>query len=180
MLQKTKQKILMYEILHWLWSFLLTKFMAHLASFLLKIMFVFSNTLSIVKVMHRNSNLTQFDMLTLSSSNMTASTLKTIEHLKKRTNNVFYLHFANSNLKVIFLTLSLEHHTEIISYLESTQNLCVHLHFHTVMTVKKVAKNRIYLKILTFNEPDLTVEIFGFSPAGPKTKAIHQLASNRA
>ena len=39
------------------------------------------------------------------------------------------------------------------------------------MTVKKVAKNPIFLKNLTFYEPNLTVEFFGFSPAGPKTKA---------
>ena len=39
------------------------------------------------------------------------------------------------------------------------------------MTVKKVAKNPFFLKILTFYEPNLTVEFFGFSPAGPKTKA---------
>ena len=62
----------------------------------------FSNTLSMFKVMLCNSNLPKFDMLTLSSSNMTAPTLKTNEHLKRRTNHVFYLHFANSNLKVIF------------------------------------------------------------------------------
>jgi len=39
------------------------------------------------------------------------------------------------------------------------------------MTVKKVAKNPIFLKNLTFYEPNLTVEYLGFSPAGPKTKA---------
>jgi hypothetical protein len=39
------------------------------------------------------------------------------------------------------------------------------------MTVQKVAKNPIFLKILTFYEPNLTVEFFGFLPAGPKTKA---------
>ena len=39
------------------------------------------------------------------------------------------------------------------------------------MSVEKVAKNLIFLKILTFYEPNLTVEFFGFSPAGPKTKA---------
>ena len=38
------------------------------------------------------------------------------------------------------------------------------------MTVKKVVKNPIFLKNLTFYGPDLTVEFFGFSPAGPKTK----------
>ena len=39
------------------------------------------------------------------------------------------------------------------------------------MTVKKVAKN-IFLKLFTiFYEPNLTVEFFGFSPTGPKTKA---------
>ena len=121
---------LMYEILHWLWSFLLTKFMAHLASFWLKIMFVFSNTLSIVKVMPRNSNLTQFDMLTLSSSNMTAPTLKTT--FEKTNKPCFLSSFCLLQLKKSFLTFSLEHNKEIISYLESTQNLCFHLHFHTV------------------------------------------------
>ena len=38
------------------------------------------------------------------------------------------------------------------------------------MTVKNVAKNNFFLRFLTFYEPDLTVEFFGFSPAGPKTK----------
>ena len=38
------------------------------------------------------------------------------------------------------------------------------------MTDEKVAKNLIFLKILTSYEPDLTVEYFGSSPAGPKTK----------
>ena len=49
---------------------------------------------------------------------------------------IFFSYFANSNLKVIFLTLNLEHQKEIISNLESTQNMCVQLHFHTVMTEK--------------------------------------------
>ena len=80
-------------------------------------------------------------MLTLSSSNMTAPTLNTNEHLKKTNKPCFYLHFAKFNLKIIFFTLYLEHLKEIISYLESTQNLCVQYHFHNVMTVKKVAKN---------------------------------------
>ena len=39
------------------------------------------------------------------------------------------------------------------------------------MTVKKAAKNPFFLKILTFYEINLTVEFFGFLPAGPKTKA---------
>ena len=39
------------------------------------------------------------------------------------------------------------------------------------MAVKKVEKNPIVLKILIFYEPNLTVEFFGSSPAGPKTKA---------
>jgi len=55
--------------------------------------------------------------------------------------------------------------------LESKKNIWVKKHFHTVMTVKKVAKNPIFQKKITFYEPNLTVEFFGFSPAGPKTKA---------
>ena len=44
----------------------------------------------------------------------------------KNEQTMFYIHFANSNLKVIFFTLHLEHQKEIISYLESTQKkLCV-------------------------------------------------------
>ena len=82
----------------------------------------------------------------------------------------FYLHFAKSNLKVIFFTLYLEHQKEIISCLESIQNLCVQKHFHTVMTVKNAARNQFFLKNLALYEPDLTVEFLGFSPAGPKTK----------
>ena len=93
---------LMYIFLHCQWYFLVTKFMALLASFLLKIWFVFSNTLSIFKVMFRNRNLTKFDMLTSSSSNRTAQTLLNNEYLKKEKKLCFYLHFANSNFIVIF------------------------------------------------------------------------------
>ena len=39
------------------------------------------------------------------------------------------------------------------------------------MTVEKVAKNPNFQKNLTFVEPNLTEVLFGFSPAGPKTKA---------
>ena len=39
------------------------------------------------------------------------------------------------------------------------------------MTVTKVEKNPIFLKKFNFYQPNLTVEFFGFSPAGPKTKA---------
>ena len=39
------------------------------------------------------------------------------------------------------------------------------------MTVKKVAKDPIFLKKINFYQHNLTVEFFGFSPAGPKTKA---------
>ena len=39
------------------------------------------------------------------------------------------------------------------------------------MTVQKVEKNPIFLKIVNFYQPNLTVDFFGFSPAGPKTKA---------
>ena len=76
---------------------LLIKFMAHLASFDSKLCFFSSNTLSIVKVMPKNLNLTMFDMLTLSCSNMTAPTLKTNEHLKKQTNHVFILILLTPN-----------------------------------------------------------------------------------
>ena len=38
------------------------------------------------------------------------------------------------------------------------------------MTAKKGAKNKNFLKNLNFYQPNLTVEFFGFSPAGPKTK----------
>ena len=38
------------------------------------------------------------------------------------------------------------------------------------MTVENVERNQFFQKKLTFHEPDLTVEFFGFSPAGPKTK----------
>ena len=38
------------------------------------------------------------------------------------------------------------------------------------MTVENVERNPFKKKKLTFYEPDLTVEFFGFSPAGPKTK----------
>ena len=80
--------------------------MANLDSFWLKLMFDFSNTLSIFKVMLRNSNLTKFDMLTLSSSNMSAPILKTNEHLKKRTNHVFIFILLTPTQKSFFHTLS--------------------------------------------------------------------------
>jgi hypothetical protein len=39
------------------------------------------------------------------------------------------------------------------------------------MTVTKVARNPIFIRNLNFHQTNLTVEFFGFSPAGPKTKA---------
>ena len=48
------------------------------------------------------------------------------------------------------------------------------------MTVRKVATNAILLKINYFYQTNLTVEFFGFSPAGPKAKAVRKIASNRA
>ena len=48
------------------------------------------------------------------------------------------------------------------------------------MTVKKVAKNPIFVKYLNFFEPTLTVKFLVFHPQDPKPKRIHQIASNRA
>jgi hypothetical protein len=36
---------------------------------------------------------------------------------------------------------------------------------------QKSGKNPIFQKKINFYQPNLTVEFFGFSPAGPKTKA---------
>ena len=45
---------------------------------------------------------------------------------------------------------------------------------------RKCGKRSIFSKILTFFEPDLTVEFLVFHPQDPKPKWIHQIASNRA
>ena len=39
------------------------------------------------------------------------------------------------------------------------------------MTIQKMAENPIFIKHLNFYQPNWTVEFFGFSPSGPKTKA---------
>ena len=113
-------------------------------------------------------------MLTLSSSNMTAPTLKTNKHLKKQTNHVFYLHFANSNLKVTLSRFILNIKKKIFHIWNLHKIYVFDNIFHIVMTVKKVAQNPIFLKFLNFYQLNLTVEFFVFSPAGPKTKADQQ------
>ena len=75
---------------------------------------------------------------------------------------MFYFHFANFSLKSHFFTLYHEHQKEIISCLESTQNLCVQYHFHTVMTVNKVAKNQIFQKKFKFISTQLDGGVFWF------------------
>ena len=124
--------------------------MALLACFWLKILFVFSNARSIFKVMLRNMNLTKLDMLTLLSSNMTAPTLKTNEHLKKLTTH--YLHFANSNLKVIFIHFILS----IIKKLFHIWNLHQINAFNNIFIQswlsKKWQKIKFFKKKLTFYE----------------------------
>ena len=39
------------------------------------------------------------------------------------------------------------------------------------MNVTNVATNPVFIKKFNFYQPNLTVEFFGFSPSGPKTKA---------
>ena len=70
--------------------------------FLLNILFIFSNTLLIFKVIRWNRNLTKLDVLTSLSSNITAQTFLRNEHLKKKKKTMFYLHFDTSNYIVIF------------------------------------------------------------------------------
>ena len=88
--------------MHWLWSFLLTKFMAILASFWLEVMFVFfkyslnfqghAQKFELKKVCHANFIEFKYDR-----------TNPQHEWAFEKTNKpCFYLHFANSNLKVIF------------------------------------------------------------------------------
>ena len=57
----------------------------------------------------------------------------------------FYLHVANSNLKVIFSHFILNIKKKLI-HIWNVQNIYVFNNIiHTVMTVKKVAKNPIFL-----------------------------------
>ena len=56
---------------------------------------------------------------------------------------MFCLHSANSNFYVTFLAESLEHQKEIISYLESLQNIGVeflYIYIYIFITVIKVAE----------------------------------------
>ena len=82
---------------------------------LMKKIVLFSNACSILKLMICNRNLTQLEILTSSSLNMSAPTLLLSEYLKK---NVFILP-APSKRKSIFHTFSLTLKKKI-SYLKST------------------------------------------------------------
>ena len=77
---------------------------------------IFSNARSILKLMLCNQNLTWLDIITLLSSDCRAWPLKLCKHFKKW-QNIFCLHFANSDLNIIFSrTLSL------FSFLNSYNN----------------------------------------------------------
>ena len=152
-----------------------------MASFWLKILFVFSNTPSIFKVMLRNSNLTKLDMLTLSSSNITAPILKTKEHLKKTNKPCFYLHFANSNLKVNFSHFILNIKKKLFHIWNLHKIYVFNNIFRKSWLSQKWKKNPIFLKKINFYQPNLTVEFFlVFHPQDPKPNRIRQIASNRA
>ena len=120
--------------------------------------------------MLRNSNLTKFEMLTLLSSNMTAPTLKTNEHLKKTNKPCFHLHFPNSNLKVFFshFILNIKKNSFIFGFY--TKFMCS-ITFPYSHDCHKSGKKSKFSKNLNFYEPNLMVEFFCFSSARPKTKA---------
>ena len=144
-------------MLHLLWYFLLRKFIALLASFLLKMLFLFLNTPSIFKVMRWNRKLTKCDMLTLLSSNMTDQTLLMSEHLKKINAQCFYLHFANSNCKVIFSHFILNIKKKLFHIWNLHKIYLLNQFFFISYTVIKVAQIRFFLKKITIYETNLTL-----------------------
>ena len=127
----------------------------HTASFWLKMMFIFSNTSSIFKVMRQNRHLTKFDMLTSSSSNMTDQTLLMNEHLKKINTQYFYFHFANFNCKVIVSHFILEHQQQnnLIWNLQKIYLLNNFILY--ILNLHKSGQKLIFLKSLPFYETNL-------------------------
>ena len=82
----------------------------------------------------------------------------------------FYLHFAKSNLKVISFTLLFW--TSKRNYFMSgiyTKFMCS-ITFSYSHDCKKCGKKSIFSKKINFLWTQLDGRIFGFSPAGPKTK----------
>ena len=154
-----------------LWSILVGKFIDLLASFWLKMLFIFLNTPSIFKVNRWNRNLTKLDMLTSSSSNMMDQTLLMNEHLKKKKTSMFFIFILlTPNVKSFFHTLSW---TSKRNYFISgiyTKFMCPITFFYSHYC-QKIGKKLNFSKNLKFLWTQLEGRVFGFSPAGPKTKA---------
>ena len=129
----------------------------------------FLNACSISELLLCNWNLTKLNILTLLSSDWKAWALKLNEHLKKRTENVFCLHFANSNFNIIFFgifSLTLKK----LFYVFIIHKIFDNIMFYLSMTVIKVVKNRIFRKKLPSLETNLTLLFFSFLLAQSKFK----------
>ena len=93
------------------------------------------------------------------------------KHLKKL-QNTFCLHFTNSNLNVIFSTLSYSLFFYHLSYLKSLLNLCDEYNFFFIYDCHEIGfKKLIFQKSLTLHETNLMLFFLSFSLAWSKTKA---------
>ena len=118
-----------------------------------RVLFIFSNTRWIFKVMRWNRNLTKFDMLTSSSSNITEQTLLMNEHLTKINTQCFYLHFANSNCKVIFSHIILNIKKKIFHIWNLHKTYLLNNFFYIPYTVIKVAKTWFFYEVYLSIKP---------------------------
>ena len=134
-------------------------------------LFIFLNTLSIFKVMRQNRNLLKFDMLTLSSSNMTDQNLFNERAFEQINTQCFYLHFANSNCKVNF--------SHFILNIKKKLFHIWNLHKIHLLNCQKSSQKSFFLKSLTYYETNLTLKCF-FTRSTPPKKFNQQMASSRA
>ena len=88
---------------------------------------------------------------------------------------VFIFIFQTPTLKSFF-KLSLQHDEKLFDIWNLKKNYVLNKIFHICMTVVKVAKHQICLKILTSYVTTLTLMFFAFSLAQTKTK-VEQLNS---
>ena len=136
----------------------------------------FSNAHSFWGFVRSYLNLMKLACQTLLSSNLTTPTLKTIEHLKKRTNTCFifillkvtFSHFFHDIKKKLFHILNL-HKIYVFNNI-----------FKWSWLSKKWPKSD-FSKLFAFLWTQLDSIVFlVFHPHDPKPKRIHQMASNSA
>ena len=140
-----------------------------MASFRLEILLVFSNSPSIFKVMLRNSNLTKFDInFTKFKYDRTNLQNKWAFEKTNKPCFIFILLHPENNF---FYTLSWTSNKFFFISGIYTKLMCLITFSYSHDCHKSGKKYNFSFKKFNFYPPILTVEFFGFSPAGPKTKA---------